>query len=78
MSVVPDDVITELVRRVEGLHAEVRLLRDDIEELLEGLGQEEELRDEVKVKLEKALKALKAGERGTPALEVARKLGLRW
>jgi len=51
------------------------------EKLIEILGDPEErltLRPEVKRSLRKSLARLKGGERGKPAAEVARKLGLRW
>lgn len=52
-----------------------------IQTLIEVLGDPDEgleLRDEIKVKIQKSLAAVKAGEKIIPAGEVAAKLGLIW
>ena len=52
-----------------------------IQTLIEVLGdpdEDMELRDEIKVKIQRSLAAVKAGEKIIPADEVAAKLGLNW
>ena len=52
-----------------------------IQTLIEVLGDPDEgmeLRDEIKVKIQQSLAAVKAGEKIMPAEEVAAKLGLIW
>ena len=52
-----------------------------IQTLIEVLGdpdEDMELRDEIKVKIQQSLAAVKAGEKIIPAEEVAAKLGLTW
>lgn len=52
-----------------------------IQTLTEVLGdpdEDMELRDEIKIKIQQSLEAVKAGEKVIPAEEVAAKLGLIW
>ena len=52
-----------------------------IQTIIEVLGdpdEDMELRDEIKVKIQQSLAAVKAGEKIIPAEEVAAKLGLIW
>ncbi|MBI2907757.1 MAG: hypothetical protein HYX92_08895 [Chloroflexi bacterium] len=62
---------------------ELRALIDEmLEEKLEAiLGDPDrglELREEVRERLKKSLAAVKRGERGIPAEQVAKELGLEW
>lgn len=63
----------------DGLKA---LIKEAVEEKLEEiLGDQDEgleLRDEVAERLKRSLAATKRGERGIPAKDVAKELGLEW
>ncbi|WP_068814830.1 hypothetical protein [Phormidesmis priestleyi] len=64
---------------IEELKALIReTVLETLEELLDDPDEGKEMRPEVKQQLIESMRRTQTGERGIPATEVAKKLGLTW
>jgi len=64
---------------IEELKALIReTVLETLEELLDDPDEGKEMRPEVKQQLIESMRLTQTGERGIPATEVAKKLGLTW